>query len=239
VRWAVLALAALALAGCETTQEKSAQLERAARRKGVAQNAPGLRIASASKTVKVSAASALHTREGTAAIVTLSNSAGAQREVPLLISVSQSGGAPVSNSEPGLARSLTSAAYVPAHGSAVWVDDQITLSGAPGAVTAKAGEGKAASGAPPRIVLGPHRLETEPGGEVLTGTVSNRSPITQHELAVYALAKRGGRTVAAGRGVVSSLAPGASSRFQIFLVGGSAAGAQLTLSAPPSTFRAG
>jgi hypothetical protein len=232
----VLALAALALAGCETTQEKSARLERAAHLKGVAQNAQGLKIAAASRTVKASSAIALHTGEGTAVEVTLTNSGAAQREVPLLISVAQSGGAPVTNSEPGLARSLVSSAYVPAHGTAVWVDDQLTLTGTPGAATAKAGEGKPAGGALPKIVIGPHRLEREPSGEVLTGTVSNRSTVAQHELVLYAVAARAGRTIAAGRGVVNSLPAGASSKFQVFLIGAPARGAQLTLSAPPSTF---
>jgi hypothetical protein len=236
VRWVLLALAALALAGCETTQEKSAQLERAARRKGVLQNAQGLKVASASRTIEVSSASALRTSEGAVAVVTLTNHAGAQRGVPLLVSVAQSGGVAVTNSEPGLARSLTSVAYVPAHGSAVWVDDQLTLSGAPGAVTAKVGDGKPVSGAPPKIVLGPHRLEREAGGEIVAGTVTNRSQVAQHELPVYAVASRGGHTIAAGRGVVNSLPAGASESFQIFLVGGSAQGAKLTLSAHPSTF---
>jgi hypothetical protein len=232
----VLALAALALAGCETTHEKSARLERAAHRKGVAANAQGLKITSPSRTITVHSALALHTSEGTAAAVTLTNTAGAEREVPLLISVAQSGAHAVSNSEPGLARSLTSVAYVPAHGSAVWVDDQIALTGTPGAVTAKVGEGKPAGGRPPAIVLGAHHLEKEPGGEVLVATLSNRSALPQHELAIYALARRGGHTVAAGRGVVNALDAGATAKVQIFLVGGSAQGAQLTLSAPPSTF---
>jgi hypothetical protein len=232
-----VALVALALTGCETTQEKSARLERVVHSKAVVENAQGLEIATASRTIKVTSTSALHTSEGTTAAVTLANTGSAQRQVPLLISVRQAGGPPVTNSEPGLAWSLVSAAYVPAHGTAVWVDDQLTLSGAPGAVTAKVGEGKPASGAPPRIELASHRLERETsGGETVTGTVTNRSTIAQHELPVYAVATRAGRTVAAGRGVVAALAAGASSKFQIFLIGGSAQGAKLTLSAPPSTF---
>jgi hypothetical protein len=184
----------------------------------------------------VVAASAVHTSEGTAAAVTVANSGGAQREVPLLISVEQTGGSPISNSEPGLAHSLTSIAYVPSHGRAVWVDDQLTLTGKPGAATAKAGAGKPATGAVPKITLGAHKLEKEPGGEVLTGTVTNGSSTDQHELVVYATATRGGRTIAAGRAMIASLATGATSKFQIFLIGSSATGARLTVSAPPSTF---
>ena len=232
----MLALACLALAGCESTQERSARLERAAHRKAVVQSASGLKIGSPSRSVEVISATALHTSEGTAVAVLLGNTGPAQREVPLLISVGQGGGPPVTNSEPGLARSLISSAYVPAHGTAVWVDDQLTLTGRPGAVEAKVGEGKPATGPAPKIELGAHRLEREPSGEALTGTVTNRSPVAQHELPVYAVATRGGRTVAAGRGVVDALAPGASGKFTIFLVGTGAQGAKLTLSAPPSTF---
>ena len=176
----VLALAALALAGCETTQEKSARLERAAHRKGVVANAQGLKITSPSKTITVRSALALHTPEGTAAAVTLTNSAGAQREVPLLISVAQGGAPAVSNSEPGLARSLTSVAYVPAHGSAVWVDDQIALTGTPGAVTAKVGEGKPAGGGPPRSCSAPTTSKRNPAAKCWSGRSATalRSPST-------------------------------------------------------------
>jgi hypothetical protein len=229
-----LALACLALTGCETTQEKSAKLEKAHRKGAVA--AQGLEISQASPDIKVLTASAVHTSEGTAAAVTVLNGGAAQREVPLLISVKQAGGSPISNAEAGLAHSLTSIAYVPSHGRAVWVDDQLTLTGKPGAATAKVGEGKPATGAVPKIALGTHKLEKEPGGEVLTGTVRNGSAVAQHELVVYATATRNGRTIAAGRAVIAALSPGATSKFQIFLIGSPAAGAQLTLSAPPSTF---
>jgi hypothetical protein len=230
----VLGLVCLALTGCETTQEKSAKLERAHHKSAVA--AQGLTISQASPTIKVLSASAVHTSEGTAAAVTVTNSGSARREVPLLIYIRQAGGSPISNSEPGLAHSLTSIAYVPSHGKAVWVDDQLTLTGKPGAATAKIGEGKPATGAAPKITLGSHKLEKEPGGEVLSGTVTDGSSVAQHELVVYATATRDGRTIAAGRAVIASLAAGATSKFQIFLIGASAAGAQLTLSAPPSTF---
>ena len=234
MRWAALAVACLTLIGCETTQEKSAKLERAHRKVAVAPR--GLRIAQASQSIRVLSATALSTTEGTAAVVTLANSGSSQREVPLLISVKQSGGATVTNSESGLARSLTSVAYLPAHATVVWVDDQLTLVGRPGAVTATVGEGKPATGILPKITLGGHRLEKEPSGEVLSGTLSNGSSVAQHELVVYAVATRGGRPVAAGRAVIASVAAGASSDFQIFLIGGSAQGTQLRLSAPPSTF---
>lgn len=233
----VLALACLALAGCETTQEKSAALEKAAKSKAVARNATGLRITAVSPTIKALTATALHSSEGTAVAVELINGSGAAREVPLLVSVAEGSRAGAyTNSAPGLARSLTSLSYVPAHGRAVWVDDQVQLAGTPGRVTAKVGGAKPARTSPPAIAILSHKLETEPGGgQAVTGTVANRSHVDQHELVIYALAKKSGRVLAAGRSVLALLGAGATGRFQIFLLGGSASGAQLTLSAPPST----
>ncbi|HXD55085.1 MAG TPA: hypothetical protein VN618_10065 [Solirubrobacteraceae bacterium] len=234
----VLALACLALAGCQTTQEKSAALERAAKSKAVARNATGLRIATVSPTIKAVTATALHSSEGAAVAVELVNSSGAAREVPLLVSVAEGSRAGAyTNSAPGLARSLTSLSYVPAHGRAVWVDDQVQLAGTPGRATAKVGTAKPVGGAPPAIAILSHKLEAEPGGgQTVTGTVANRSQVDQHELVIYALAKKNRRVVAAGRSVLALLGAGATGRFQIFLLGASASGAQLELSAPPSSF---
>jgi hypothetical protein len=237
VRWLALALAALALTGCETTQEKSRKIEIRKRAEAKAPIAKGLEIAKPSRSISVNSAVAFHSTEGSAAAVILRNHGAAQREVPLLISVAQNGAPPATNGEPGIGRSLTSATFVPAHGTAVWVDDQLTLSGTPGKVTVTVGEGKPARGAVPKIEIVSHRIEKEGSSETITGTVANHSAVSQHELAVYALATRGGRTVAAGRGVVNLLAAGASSKFQIFLDGAPTSGAKLTLLAPPSTFR--
>ena len=234
----VLALACLALAGCETTQEKSAALEKAAKRRAVAANGKGLKIATVSATIKTVTATALHSSEGTAVALELVNSSGAAREVPLLVSVAEGAktGA-YTNSAPGLARSLTSLSYVPAHGRAVWVDDQVQLAGSPGRVTATVGSAEPAKGAVPAVAIVSHRLEAEAGGtEFVAGTVANRSTVEQRELVVYAVAKRGGRIVAAGRSVLASLSAGATGHFQIFLLGADAKGAQLELGAPPSSF---
>src|ERR1700753_3720822 len=113
-----LALACLALTGCETTQEKSAKLERAHRKGAIATK--GLEIATANPTIKVLAATAVHTGEEPPAAVTVANSGSAEREVPLLISAEQAGGPAISNAESGLAHSLTYIAYVPSHGKAEW-----------------------------------------------------------------------------------------------------------------------
>jgi hypothetical protein len=238
VRWAALALAGLALTGCETTQEKSARLERVALHRSGANplGSAGLKIARASTTIRVLSAGVVHSSEGAAVAVTLRNDgAVAQRQVPLLISVHDAHGKVLySNSAPGLSPSLVSAALVPAHGTASWVDDQIQIEGIPSGVSAKVGEGSPVRGRVPEIAIGAHRLLQEPGGIAsVTGSVANRSAVTQRELVVTAIATRGGKVVGAGRAVLTGLAGGASGPFQIFLVG--SAGTGLSLDAPPST----
>lgn len=228
-------LAAGSLSACETTQEKSARLEKAAKLKKATVAASGLKIASVSRTITAVSATSVHSSEGTAVAVELANHSTAAREVPILISVAEGSTAGYTNSAPGLARSLTSLSYVPAHGRASWVDDQVTGTG--GRVTATVGAAKPATGPPPAIAVVSHKLEEEPGGgEAVTGTVANRSKLDQHELVVYAIAKRGPTVVAAGRAVVPLLTAGATAHFQIFLLGSGAKGAQITLSAPPSSF---
>ncbi len=236
---ALAALAAVLLSACETTQEKSARLEKIALKKAanLPLGAKGLKISRPSRQIQVLQAVALHSSEGTAVAVELRNRSGrAQAVVPLLIAVTGANGASVySNSAPGLATSLVSAAYVPAHGTAVWVDDQIPATAAANAVRAEAGEGKPAPGAPPKVEVTGWHLEHEPGGIALVaGKVANRSKVGQHELVVTALAGRGGHTVAAGRSVIPELGAGATGSFQIFLVG-SDSGAKLTVGVTPST----
>jgi hypothetical protein len=250
----VLAALALLCSGCETTAEKSAKLEKAAKRVALAQQT-GLSITRQSTVVKVTSASVVRGAEGSAAIVTLRNSsAKALRDVPLAITLKDARGSSVySNDTPGLAKTLTSVALLPAHGEITWIDDQIAARAA-NSVSANVGEGAAVDdgtnvgegsaaagggggggGGAPRLELQGTHLAEDPGGGVdAEGTIVNRSRVEQSELVIYAVARRRGRVVAAGRAVLASLAAGASTPFQIFFVG-DPKGAQLQLSVPPTT----
>jgi hypothetical protein len=227
------ALAALALAGCESTQEKSAQLEKAATREtGGRQPAQkALQVTKQSTLVTVLATKILTSREGTAAVVTLRNdSATALRDAPVEIAVESATGATVyTNAIPGLASTLVSVPLLPAHATTTWIDDQVQAARTPVSVTAKVGEGEAVRGAIPQMeIIGAHLSEG-----AAEGSVSNHSRVGQHELVIYALARRAGAIVAAGRAIVPQLEAGGTARFQAFLIG-SAQGAQLEVSAPPS-----
>jgi Fe-S cluster assembly scaffold protein SufB len=227
----VLAGPALAMSGCETTAEKSAKLERAAER--VAHSAQtGLTIAHPSAVVKVLHSEIVDGSRGTAAVVlTLRNdSAKALGEVPIAVSLNNAKGASVySNATPGLARTLTSIALLAPHATVTWIDDQVQASGA-ARVSAEVGEGKAVEGTMPRLAVRDAQL-VEGSTE---GVLANGSSTAQSELVIYAVARRGGRAVAAGRAVLASVAAGASTPFQVFFVG-DPTGARVALSAPPTS----
>ena len=236
MRYVALVLVALALTGCETTAEKSAKLEKQAKRVTLVKQ-KGLSIGRQSTVVKVASATIVHGSEGAAAVLTLRNSSSrALREVPIAISVKDGGGASLyTNDVPGLASTLTSAALLPAHGRITWIDDQIQASATAKSVSAKIGEGAPVAGTLPQIeITGAHLYEDPANGTGAEGTVTNGSRVTQQELVVYAVARRGGRIVAAGRAVVASLPAGSSVPVQVFFVG-DPKGAQLELSAPPTT----
>lgn len=239
MRWAALVLVALALSGCETTQEKSAKLERQADRSpGHGQRTQkGLSIASSSRDVRVVATTVIHSSEGNAAAVTLRNtSAKTLASVPVAITVKDANGKSLyTNAAPGLTHSLTSVALLAPHGELTWVDDQVEASGTPASVSAEVGEAPPVASRVPQIVVqGAHQFDDPTSGVGAEGTIVNRSTVAQRELVVYATVTRSGQVVAAGRAVLPSLAAGASSRFQVFFIG-DPHGGKLTLAAPPST----
>jgi hypothetical protein len=194
-------------------------------RKALARRA--LSITRPSTLVRVTATAVLHSSEGTAAAVTVRNLSGtALRDVPIEIAVKDAHGATIyTNDTPGLAAALVSVPLLPAHATSTWVDDQVQASGTPASVSAEVGEGERVTEAiPPIAVEGAHLSE----GEV-EGSVVNHSRVSQRELVVYAVARRAGTIVAAGRAVVPQAEAGSTTHFQAFLIG-SAHGAQLEVS---------
>jgi hypothetical protein len=230
-RAALAALLASGLAGCETTQEKSARLEREARHVTLAR--AGLTVTRASAVVRVREAVVVHGGEGAAVVVVLDNtSARALARVPIAITVSDASGKRVlSNSAPGLEAGLVSVASLPAHAEAFWVDDQLPAGSKPARVSARVGEGTPVASVPQVAIASIHSTEGAAAGPGVAATASNNGRAAQQSLAVFAVARRSGQIVAAGRAVIPELAAGASAPFQLFFVG-SAKGAQLRLLAP-------
>jgi hypothetical protein len=233
---AVVVLALLALSGCETTAEKSAQLEKSAHHTHLAEQ--GLSITRQSRDVHVLGAILLRGTEASAAVVSLQNSsARTLRNLPIAITVKDAHGSTLfQNNAPGLEAALTSLALLPAHARAMWVDDQVQASAAVASVSAIAGVAPVAARPAPQIEVQGVRFSEEGAstGAGASGTVRNRSAITQQSLVVYVVARRSGNVVAAGRAVLPEVGAGASVPFQAFLVG-TPRGAQLEASAPPTT----
>jgi hypothetical protein len=237
VKLAALVLAALALTACESNQERSAELEQAAKRhehevgrqQALAQRA--LEITRVSTKIKVTSTAVVHSAQGAAAVLTLRNTSGvALRDVPIQIDVVDAQGTSVfKNDSAGTSATLVSAALVPAHSAISWIDDQVDASGGvPTRVVATVGEGTPTPGAVPQLqVRGAHLAEA---GEA-EGSVANHSRANQQELVVYAVARRGGTVVAAGRALLPNAAAGTSTPFQMYFVG-DPAGAQIDYSAP-------
>lgn len=229
-----LALAPL-LSGCESSQARSARLERDGAARLDAER--GLVVRAQNADVRAVEASVLSDENGAAVVVVLRNRAAAPvARVPVGIDVrGADGGSVYRNDVPGLDPSLVEATGVPARGELVWVNDQVAPAGTPRRVEARIGASR--GDAPrelPRIELTEPRLVTDRvTGVEAVGRVTNRSGVEQRRLVVSAVARRDGRVVAAGRAIVNRLAPGRSARFHVFFIG-DPRDARIVVAAPPT-----
>ena len=239
-RGLALALAAVAvavaLAGCESTQEKSAKLK--AHAKHVALSSRGLQITRASTHVTVLRAVTVSGSEGAAVAVTLRNrSARALHDVPIAVSVTSATGQTLyQNNTAGLEAALTSVPSIAPHQTITWVDDQVPPTRGSARASAHVGEAASSSAALPALsVAGTQPTQDPSNGAGARATLSNRSTIAQHSLLVYAIARRAGRIVGAGRAVIPEVAAGGSAPVQVYFTGESR-GASLELEPSPTTF---
>ena len=234
---AIVLVAPLALAGCESTQSRSARLRAAASHRAPER---GLRIARTSADVRVATATLVNdTRAGrSAAIVELQNtSRRTLAALPLLFTVTGAGGKKLfSNDLPGASADLTTVPSLAPGDTLAWVNDAIVGIRGGRSVDARVGEPAKPTSAParpPRLRISGVRLERDPvDGITAVGRIVNASSVPQRRLVIFATARRGGRIVAAGRAVVPLLRPGAKgARFTLFFVG-DPTGAKLRLQAP-------
>jgi hypothetical protein len=248
MRVVVVFVAALALTGCESTQSKSAKLERAAQR---AKHEKGLVVSRESTEVKVEGTTMLQDDNGAATVVELRNSSrGSLVGLPVSVQVLDPASKPLyANDAPGLDSSLVSVASLGPGGEVTWVNDQVTLAGErsgdepsergrSGSIVAKVGAGARPGPAElPRMEVTGLEPQTDASGEgAIAGDVANRSAVEQRRLVIYVIARKGGKVVAAGRAIVERLAPGRTAHFTAFPIG-DPAGAELSASAPPTVVR--
>jgi hypothetical protein len=227
---------ALGLCACQSTQNRSAELEEEGGKTLLA--ASGVKIDKESKDVKVVATRILTDENGSAVVVSLHNEADRNLvDVPILIDVLDAQGKSLyRNDIPGIEPALAAIPFIPANGDVDWVNDQVLVSGKPNSVKVKVGADAAPySGEIPRIEASPPKLEGDPvSGIEATGDVVNQSGEEQGRLLLYVVARKGGTVVAAGRGAIEHLkASQKTLHYDVFFIG-DPRGAELELTAFPA-----
>lgn len=201
-----LAGVALVVTGCESTQDKSAKI--AAELGPVAQE-KGLSISARNKDVTVVDTALLSDTNGSAVVVELhSDSKSDLAEVPILIDVLDAKGKSVyRNDIPGIEPALAAVPLILAGGDVFWVHDQVLATGEPAKVEVTVGAGgEEAAGSLPEVSVSVPKLEGDPyTGVAAGGEVVNESGEDIERLLLYAVARKGGKVVAAGRGAIEPL----------------------------------
>jgi hypothetical protein len=221
----VAGLAVLAVAGltaCQSTKSRSAELEKEGATKLLSDS--GLKIEKESTDVKVTSTALLTDANGSALVVDLHNSSDKDLvEVPILIDVRDANGKSVyTNDIPGIEPALAAIPYIPAGGDTEWVNDQVLAATKPKSVKVKVGASTAAySGPLPEVEVSAPKLEGDPvSGIEAIGTVVNKTGEDQQRLLLYAVGRKGGKVVAAGRGAIDHLKAGTKLlHYDIFFIG--------------------
>ncbi|MBS1869144.1 MAG: hypothetical protein JSS99_05730 [Actinobacteria bacterium] len=239
---AVLALLPSALlgSGCSSTRAQAAKFTQEGDKAFAAR---GLRVGAANRDVQLVERAVLSDANGTAAVVVLKNrGTQALAGVPLALAVKDAHGKLLwRNDAPGLEPGLTHVALLAPGQTVTWVNDQVLTppppAPRPAALAAKAGAGAPAPPTAARldIAVRQARLEGDPAsGVTAVANAVNGSGVDQRDLVVAAVARRGGKLVAAGRAIVPLLRAHGHERFQVFFVG-DPRGAELHFDAQPST----
>lgn len=234
----VAALAgALVLAGCESSQDKSARL---AKQGGKAFARKGLDVRHENPNVKVAGTTVLQDQNGAATVVELKNTSPTRLvNVPVAIDVLGAGKKSVfKNDAPGLEPSLVAAPIIEPRSSFTWVNDQVTPSGRAHSVDVKIGP--APDRAPsdlPKLDVSPPSLKRDPvSGLEAVGSVRNTSKVEQRALVIYCVARKGGRVVAAGRSAIERLKVGQKLFYHVFFIG-DPSGGKLSIEVPPTVLQ--
>jgi hypothetical protein len=231
-RLLVLAVLPLALAGCESSQDKSARLAKLAK---TARKEKGIVVKKRNPNVQVLRTAVVHYANGTAAAVEL-RMRGKRPQAQLPLALVVSGGRGYRNDVPGLAPSLTHVALLRPGDRVWWVNDQV-LSDAPQKAAAKVGPPSAkATAAPPQLVPKSLHLDRDSSGAFTAGKLENDSKVEQRNVTVFAVAEKAGKVVAAGRAGIERLKAGGSGRFKVFWIG-DPAGARVSVFAPPTVLK--
>jgi hypothetical protein len=239
IRWRILVpalavLAGVSLTACQSSQDKSKEIQ--ARAQAAAPKP--LVIKHRDKDVKVGATTLLHDQNGDAIVVQLTNQSNKTLvDVPILVEVKSGKQTVYKNDTAGLDFALNHVAVLQPHETFYWVNDQLTGQGNSAKVTVGEPEQPSPSGRLPEFTVTPPRHGQDISGPKVTGRVTLHSNVDQDHLILFAVARQGGRIVAAGRGQIKALKSGARpSPYVIYFIG-NPTGAQVTIQTPPTTLK--
>jgi len=236
----LLAAGTLLLAGCESTQSKSEKLEGEG---ADLVKQEKLDIGAENNKVDVVQKAVLTDQYGTAVVVEMkNNSQQGLSDAPIQIDVKDPKGKTVfKNDDAGTDTSLLQVPVIEPGEEVYWVHDQVLpVGGKPASVDVTVGEAKPLPADLPELQVSPPKLNEDPvSGIEVTGNVINKSDVEQTNLTLFAVARKGGKIVAAGRGVIPKLkTDGTPASYHIFFIG-NPTGADITVIAPPVNFSGG
>jgi hypothetical protein len=232
---AAAVLAALTLAACQSSQDKAREI----RAQAIASAPKPLTIPKPNKDVKVGQTALIHDQNGDAIVVELTNESNqALVNVPVLVDVRDSKGKSVyENSEAGLDFALNHVALIKPHETFYWVNDQVTAPGKTVKVKVGEPEGKPPQGPLPGFAVSQPRFGNDFSGVKVSGTVTDESKLDQSHLILFAVARQGGRIVAAGRGQIKALKHGSKPAPYVIYFIGDPTGADVEIQAPPTVLQ--
>jgi hypothetical protein len=232
---ATLAVALLS-AGCESTEQRSARIARrlADQRASTATTALGARSA----TVTLTGSAIVSAGGATAVALRLTSSdALTERDVPVLIDVRDAKGALVySNDTTAIEAALREIALMPARASVWWVDDQVLATSRPSSVSVRVGVSSSRASDSSTTPISAQRVTggSDFAGSFVSGTLVNPAASAAKQVTVYAVAMRGSRVTAAGRGLLATLPAHGSAPFRVAMIG-AVTGARITVTVAPGT----
>lgn len=236
----ILASAGLLLAGCQSTQDQSAVLEE--------QGADLVKqtktdIGAENRLVDVMDKVVLTDQYGTAVAVVMNNkSQQGLSDAPIRINVKNGQGKSVyKNDLAGNEFSLLHVPVVKPQSEVFWVHDQVMpIGGKPASVDVTVGEAEPLPADIPEIQVSEPKLMEDPvSGLEVTGTITNKSDVEQSNIVLYAIGRKNGKIVAAGRGMIPKLkTDGSPATYHIFFIG-NPTGADISVIAPPVNLSGG
>ena len=233
----VVAGAALALAGCQTTEQRSAAIGKRLAHERAA--AAVTKIGTTNASVRVEAAQLVDTASGSAAALELTNTSGqAQADIPILITVTDTDGKTIySNATVGTSSPSGELSLLGPHATAWWVDANVLArTGVPAHLNVRIGRGVTPPPAAPALRATNLSSGSNFVGAYIGGRVLNASATAQSNATVYAVAITGTRVVGAGQSLIVALGAHASSAFQVSVLGRTA-GARLQATIVPAHLR--